>query len=94
MSSIDFITVNWKTPQLIKITLDSIEKFVKIPYKFYVVNNGDVRDMDVLIELFKDNDNVHIVKGVEQLPDSSIPGLEKDVEDLKNKFRKANGSTN
>ena len=31
--------------------------------------------------MFKDNDNVHIVKGVEQLPDSSIPGLEKDIED-------------
>ena len=40
MSSIDFITVNWKTPDLIKVTVDSIEKFVDIPHIIYVVNNG------------------------------------------------------
>jgi len=81
MSDIDFITVNWKTPDLVKITLDSIEKFVKLPYEVYVVNNGDDSDIDVLNQLFKDKDNIHIIKGVEQLPDSSIPGLEKDIED-------------
>ena len=81
MSNIDFITVNWKTPELVKIVLESIEKFVKLPYEVYVVNNGDVRDMQELSDLFKEKDNVHIVKGVEQLPDSSIPGLEKDIED-------------
>ena len=81
MSSIDFITVNWKTPDLIKVTVDSIEKFVDIPHNIYVVNNGDMNDIKHLNKIFSDKDNVYILEGVEQLPNSTIPGLEKDIED-------------
>ena len=81
MSSIDFITVNWKTPDLIKVTVDSIEKFVDIPHNIYVVNNGDMNDIKHLNKIFSDKENVYILDGVEQLPNSTIPGLEKDIED-------------
>ena len=53
MSSIDFITVNWKTPDLIKVTVDSIEKFVDIPHNIYVVNNGDMNDIKHLNKIFR-----------------------------------------
>tara|TARA_B100000575_G_C23143268_1_gene666072 strand:+ start:10160 stop:10948 length:789 start_codon:yes stop_codon:yes gene_type:complete len=81
MSSIDFITVNWKTPDYIKLTVDSIRKFVTIPHHVYVVNNGDMSDIDYLKNIFEDNHNVHILEGIKQLPNSSIPGLKKDIED-------------
>ena len=55
MSDIDFIIVNWKTPELIKITLESIEKFVKLPYEVYVVNNGDDSEIDILNDLFHES---------------------------------------
>ena len=53
MSSIDFNTVNCKTPELIKVTVDSIEKFVDIPHNIYVVNNGDMNDIKHLNKYFQ-----------------------------------------
>ena len=42
MSSIDFVTVNYKTPDLIKIEVESIKKYIKFPYNIYIVNNGKI----------------------------------------------------
>ena len=78
---IDFITVNWKTPELVELVVKSIRKFVKVPHEIYVVNNGDMNDIKGLEEMFHTRTNVHIVEGVTQLPNSTIPGLKKDIPD-------------
>ena len=79
MSKIDFITVNWKTPDMVRVTYESIKKFVNLPFTFWGVNNGEQDDFNQLCDQFEGDKNVKVIKGVYQLNDSSIPGLKKDI---------------
>tara|TARA_R110001583_G_scaffold19578_1_gene76463 strand:+ start:2881 stop:3735 length:855 start_codon:yes stop_codon:yes gene_type:complete len=78
--SIDFVTVIYKRLDYAKLIHESIKKYVDYPYTFYVVNNGnnmdDSADLLSLQEMFKDELNVKVIKGVHQInPDdgSCVP---------------------
>tara|TARA_R100000008_G_C3559445_1_gene155222 strand:+ start:424 stop:1233 length:810 start_codon:yes stop_codon:yes gene_type:complete len=73
---IDFILVSFYRFDYIKILIDSIKKYVKgIDYTVHVINNGknngDGNGYDVLKEMFSDNPNVKIHKGIDQDEDSN-----------------------
>ena len=68
---IDFVTVVYKRVDYARLIHDSIKKYVEYPYKFYVVNNGnnlsDSNELKQLQEMFKDEENVVVVKGIQQV---------------------------
>lgn len=70
-NQIDFITVIYKRLIYAKLIHESIKKYVNYPYTYYIVNNGDnskdSSDLSQLKEMFKDEPNVVIVKGVHQI---------------------------
>ena len=68
---IDFVTVIYKRVEYARLIHDSLKKYVEYPYKFYIVNNGDNSsdsiELKQLQEMFKDEENVVIVKGIQQV---------------------------
>ena len=68
---IDFVTVIFKKYYNAKVLVDSIERYVDYPHKIYIVNNGqnegEDNGYDILTKMFKDNKNVEVVKGVNQI---------------------------
>ena len=71
VDQIDFVTVVYKRVIYAKLIHESIKKYVNYPYTYYIVNNGDNTENSLelkeLNELFKDEPNVVIVKGVQQV---------------------------
>tara|TARA_R100000030_G_scaffold79642_1_gene62537 strand:+ start:1583 stop:2437 length:855 start_codon:yes stop_codon:yes gene_type:complete len=71
VDKIDFVTVVFKRVIYAKLIHESIKKYVNYPYTYYVVNNGDNSknspELKKLKELFKDEPNVVIVKGIHQV---------------------------
>lgn len=86
IDQIDFVTVVFKRLIYAKLIHESIKKYVNYPYTYYVVNNGDNSEnspeLKKLRELFKDEPNVVIVKGVQQVnqDDGSIVPARRDGE--------------
>ena len=68
---IDFVTVIYKRTDYAKLIHESIKKYVDHPYKFYVVNNGDNSkdsvELNILKQMFENEDNVIIVEGIHQV---------------------------
>ena len=68
---IDFITVVYKRLKYAKVIHESIKKYVDYPYTYYIVNNGDNSltspELKQLKEMFKNEPNVEIVKGIHQI---------------------------
>mgnify|MGYP003116434561 FL=1 len=69
--NIDFVTVIYKRLDYAKLMHESIKKYVDYPYTFYVVNNGnnadDSPELNGLQEMFQDEPNVQVIKGVHQI---------------------------
>lgn len=77
VDQIDFVTVVYKRVIYAKLIHESIKKYVNYPYTYYIVNNGDNTENSLelkkLNELFKDEPNVVIVKGVQQVNQDDGP---------------------
>ena len=73
IDSIDFVTVAYKRLDYVKLIHESIKKYVDHPYTYYIVNNGNNADNSPelleLYDMFKDEPNVKVVKGVQQVND-------------------------
>jgi hypothetical protein len=71
INQIDFVTVVYKRVIYAKLIHESIKKYVDYPYTYYVVNNGDntkdSKELKKLEEFFKNEPNVVIVKGIQQV---------------------------
>ena len=72
-NKIDFIVINYHTVPYIELTVKSIHKYVNNPFNIFVINNGENlsedNDFTKLTEIYKDDDKVNILKGVEQVSD-------------------------
>jgi len=73
---IDFVIVIFYRYEYAQLLVESIKKYVKgIDYTVHIVNNGKNEGhgngYDILCELFKDEPNVKIHKGLEQEPNSN-----------------------
>jgi len=78
MDAIDFISVNYDGTyhgdthrwEYVKILHESIKKYINYPYTYYIINNGDNDSKNggysKLSEIFKDESNVKIIKGLDQ----------------------------
>tara|TARA_R110002020_G_scaffold537_5_gene2719 strand:+ start:2636 stop:3490 length:855 start_codon:yes stop_codon:yes gene_type:complete len=70
-NSIDFITVVYKRFEFAQLIHESIKKYVNYPYTYYIVCNTNIldkdKDLDKLKKIFKDESNVVIISGVEQI---------------------------
>ena len=71
MDSIDFVTVVYKRFGLARLIHESIKKYVDYPYTYYIVCNTNLIDknshLSQLRDMFKDEPNVIIVSGMEQI---------------------------
>ena len=69
--SIDFVTVVYKRFDFARLIHESIKKYVDYPYTYYIVCNTNLVDkndhLSQLHEMFKDEANVVIVTGIEQI---------------------------
>ena len=69
--SIDFVTVVYKRFEFARLIHESIKKYVDYPYTYYIVCNTNTVDKDnhlaQLHDMFKDEVNVVIVTGIEQV---------------------------
>ena len=67
---IDFVTVVFKKYDYARLVVKSIEKYVDYPHKIHIVNNGrnegEDNGYDILKDMFEENKNVTIIKGVNQ----------------------------
>lgn len=69
--SIDFVTVVYKRFDFARLIHESIKKYVDYPYTYYIVCNTNLVDkndhLSQLHDMFKDEPNVVIVTGIEQI---------------------------
>ena len=69
--SIDFITVVYKRFDFARLIHESIKKYVDYPYTYYIVCNTNSAEKQLhlsqLNDMFKNEDNVVIVHGIEQI---------------------------
>ena len=75
-NGIDFIVVVFYRFEYARLLVESIKQYVKgIDYTIYIANNGinegPGNGYDILKDMFKDNPNVVIIKGVDQTADSN-----------------------
>lgn len=69
--SIDFVTVVYKRFDYARLIHESIKKYVDYPYTYYIVCNTNLADkndhLSQLHDMFKEEANVVIVTGIEQI---------------------------
>ena len=65
---IDFVIVSYCKHDYVRLCVESIKKFVDIPYTIHVVVNylEKEKEMNLHREMFKDKENVIVLKGCDQ----------------------------
>ena len=83
---IDFVIVSYCKHDYVRLCVESIKKFVDIPYTIHVVVNylEKEKEMNLHKEMFKDSENIHVLEGCDQSQTLDISRLPRFVQ-LKNR---------